>query len=67
MQYAEKLLSDRDYPQIVLWVLADNRAARAFYEYWGYAPDGTTKLISWQPPATAMRYSKPISASKVAE
>jgi ribosomal protein S18 acetylase RimI-like enzyme len=67
VQYAEKLLSDRNYQQIVLWVLAENRAARAFYECWGYAPDGTTKLIPWQPPATAMRYSKPISPSKVAE
>jgi ribosomal protein S18 acetylase RimI-like enzyme len=61
VQYAESVLGDRHYQQIVLWVLAANQSARSFYESWGFSPDGMTKTIPWHPPTTAIRYRKRLS------
>lgn len=58
LSYAEQKLRDRAYSQAVLWVLAENQAARAFYEAWGFYPDAHIKEIPWQPPTTAVRYRK---------
>lgn len=33
----------RDYSEVRLWVLQENRRAIRFYEKWGFRPDGTEK------------------------
>lgn len=43
LAHAERDLVDHGYDEAVLWVLADNRRARAFYEMAGWHADGGTK------------------------
>jgi hypothetical protein len=47
------------FHRVVLWVLAGNTRARAFYEAWGFTPDGTSML--WQAddePLSEVRYCR---------
>ena len=48
----------------VLWVLAENAAARRFYDKGGWAPDGTTRVepINGQP-VPQLRYAHPLQVS----
>ena len=43
LAHAERDLIDHGHDQAVLWVLADNERARAFYEAAGWHADGGTK------------------------
>ena len=58
VQEAEHILCDRGFHKIVLWVLAGNTAARAFYAAMGFCPDGATKLVTLGLPLQAVRYAK---------
>jgi ribosomal protein S18 acetylase RimI-like enzyme len=49
--------SGRD--DISLWVLEANARARRFYEAFGFAPDGTRKLVSFGVPVPEVRYRRP--------
>jgi ribosomal protein S18 acetylase RimI-like enzyme len=44
MADALERLTRAGYPQAVLWVLADNLRARAFYEHLGWLADGARKM-----------------------
>ena len=57
IKYFEKEAERQNKKELCIWVFEKNNAARNFYEYCGYAPDGTTKLIE---PLNAleMRYIK---------
>ena len=50
--------SGRD--DISLWVLEANDRARRFYEAFGFAPDGTRKLVSFGVPVPEVRYRRPL-------
>ena len=58
---AEKLLLDRGYQEIVLWVLEDNMKARYFYEAMGYHQDGASKIVNLGQPLKVVRYAKKIA------
>lgn len=45
-------------PVEVLWVLAGNARARAFYERHGFAPDGTSKQLDLGGPIVEVRYRR---------
>lgn len=45
MRFCEEQAISRGYPDICLWVLEENASARSFYEKYGFAKDGTRKLI----------------------
>lgn len=48
-----------EYDEAALWVLEDNRRARAFYERGGWAPDGARKSEErWGVRAPEVRYRK---------
>lgn len=47
LAHAEQALIEQGYDAAVLWVLADNRRARAFYERAGWHPDGGTKSATF--------------------
>lgn len=58
VQEAERILCDRGFHKIVLWVLAGNTAAQAFYTAMGFCPDGATKLVTLGTALQAIRYAK---------
>ncbi|MBX3081681.1 MAG: GNAT family N-acetyltransferase [Anaerolineae bacterium] len=60
---AERILRSRHYKDVVLWVLADNKDARRFYEKMGFAVDGMSKLVELGQPLTAIRYKKSLIAA----
>ncbi len=43
LSHCERDLVEHGYDEAVLWVLADNQRARAFYEVTGWQPDGASK------------------------
>lgn len=43
-------------PEVILWVLRDNRRARHFYERYGYKYDGVTQPVAPGAPVEEMRY-----------
>jgi len=45
LEYGEKLLVQRGFKKIFLWVLKDNLPSRNFYEYSGYNIEGSKKII----------------------
>jgi GNAT superfamily N-acetyltransferase len=51
-------LAKGGYPQVVLWVLADNARARRFYERAGFAPDGVTNIIAGLGGVLELRYAR---------
>jgi ribosomal protein S18 acetylase RimI-like enzyme len=55
---AEHILRSRSYNEVVLWVLADNAAARRFYEKMGFALDGMDKMVDLGSPLKVVRYKK---------
>lgn len=55
---AERLLQDRGYCEIVLWVLEGNTAARQFYEKMGFTLDGISRTVELGKPLKAVRYRK---------
>jgi ribosomal protein S18 acetylase RimI-like enzyme len=60
---AKEGLTEAGYPDMRLWVLAENTSARRFYERMGLTPDGTTQ--TWTPRGTTaelpeLRYATPL-------
>jgi ribosomal protein S18 acetylase RimI-like enzyme len=58
LQKGERILRSRGYNEIVLWVLAENRDARRFYEKMGFSLDGMSKMVELGKPLKAVRYRK---------
>ncbi|MBE0600495.1 MAG: GNAT family N-acetyltransferase [Firmicutes bacterium] len=56
MRHALDALMDRGFPRAALWVLTDNRPARAFYEAMGFAADGAEKTLTSLENAHTVRY-----------
>ena len=54
----ERMLRERGYGQVVLWVFERNAQARRFYESSGFHPDGATKTQHVGTGLAAMRYRK---------
>jgi ribosomal protein S18 acetylase RimI-like enzyme len=50
------------YQRVVLWVLTDNARARRFYELAGFAPDGTTNILTGLGGVQELRYARPIAS-----
>lgn len=46
--FVETLFKQQGFESVVLWVLAENQPARAFYEAAGFGVDGRTKQIERQ-------------------
>lgn len=44
-----------DFPEIYLWVLAENHRAKAFYQKLGFVFDGVEKLLELGDPVKEMR------------
>ena len=55
---AERILRSRNYTEVVLWVLEENRDARQFYEKMGFRVDGMSKIVELGKPLKAVRYKK---------
>jgi ribosomal protein S18 acetylase RimI-like enzyme len=68
LAHAERDLIAHGYDEAVLWVLADNRRARAFYEITGWHADGGTKhdTIGGRE-VMEVRYRLVLERSRVAE
>ena len=49
-------LREHGFSRFALWVLAQNHAARGFYEAMGFLPDGAEKKLSSLENARAVRY-----------
>jgi len=60
-RFAETWFRERGYPDVTLWVLERNTAARRFYEARGFEPDGAVKELALGIPLLAVRYRKTIS------
>ena len=59
MKAALAVLSASPYTQATLWVLAENRRARRFYERAGWSADGTTRsAVIADTPVTEVRYRR---------
>lgn len=56
MQNALEALRAEGFSRIVLWVLKDNRNARAFYEAMGFRTDGAEKTLPELENAATVRY-----------
>ena len=56
----ERMLRERGYGQVVLWVFERNEQARRFYETVGFHPDGATKTQQVGTALAVMRYRKPL-------
>ena len=54
----ERMLRERGYSQVVLWVFERNEQARRFYDSLGFRPDGATKTHQVGTALAAMRYRK---------
>ena len=68
LAHAEHVLLDHGYDQAVLWVLADNRRARTFYEMSGWQADGGTKHATiGGREVEELRYRLTLERSRVAE
>jgi len=50
------------YSSIALWVLRDNRRARRFYDRAGFAPDGTTNVLTRLGNVIELRYRRPLES-----
>ena len=46
-----------DCPELHLWVLTENRRARAFYERHGWRPDGTSRVVEYPPHPIDLGYT----------
>ena len=57
-KHAEKILKERDYTQVFLWVFARNPRARRFYEAMGFKPNGESKMLNFGIPLEVIRYRK---------
>lgn len=60
---AERMLRERGYSLISLWVLEANDAARRFYEAMGFRADGEDKDVNIGKPLRAIRYRKVLPAA----
>jgi ribosomal protein S18 acetylase RimI-like enzyme len=62
LEHALQMAQERGYGSAILWVLADNRRARSFYESFGFEPDGAERTEG-EPTsggAVEMRYWVPL-------
>jgi ribosomal protein S18 acetylase RimI-like enzyme len=51
-------LHGQGFSRVVLWVLTDNARARRFYEKAGFAPDGTTNILTALGDVQELRYAR---------
>lgn len=58
LEYGERLLVQRGFKEIFLWVLKDNLSARNFYEYFGYNIEGSKKVLKNLGNIESIRYYK---------
>lgn len=58
LQFCTNRLKELGYKQAHIWVLAENKRARKFYEKNGFIFDGTTQEIEIGKPLLEIRYSK---------
>jgi GNAT superfamily N-acetyltransferase len=58
MDHVLTALRGEGYPRVVLWVLADNKRARRFYERAGFTPDGGTNVITGLGGVLEIRYTR---------
>lgn len=56
MSYILSHARENGYRHIALWVLEENRSARAFYEKIGFCPDGTSRPVGPDSPVREVRY-----------
>jgi ribosomal protein S18 acetylase RimI-like enzyme len=57
-RYGERLLRERHYRSVKLWVFADNPQAIRFYEAMGFNADGALKMLNFGVSLKAVRYGK---------
>jgi len=68
LAHAERDLIEHGYDEAVLWVLADNQRARAFYERAGWHADGGTKRDTFGGrEVEEVRYRRALRTSRVNE
>ncbi len=60
LQFCINRLQELGYKQIHIWVLAENKRARRFYEKYGFVFDGKTQEIEIGKTLLEVRYSKTI-------
>lgn len=62
MDFAVKRLKTMSCRKIKLWVLEENTGAKAFYEKYGFVPDGSKRELTLGKPLTELRYknAKPL-------
>lgn len=58
MEFALAELTRRGFLQVNLWVLAENARARAFYEKWGFLPDGRETTLTLGRELKEVRYTR---------
>jgi len=63
LEFCEKNAYERDFSEVCLWTLEDNKEARDFYEKRGYAHDGEREHFD-DISVTQLRYTKTIMAVK---
>ncbi|HMC72191.1 MAG TPA: GNAT family N-acetyltransferase, partial [Mycobacteriales bacterium] len=49
---------------VTLWVLEGNARARAFYERWGFRPDGSRQVVELGQPVPEVRYYRQLPAAR---
>jgi len=59
MEHALEALAQDGRDDVTLWVLEANDRARRFYAAFGFAPDGTRKLLDFGEPVPELRYRRP--------
>ena len=58
MEHALALLAQDGRDDVTLWVLEANERARRFYAGFGFAPDGTRKMLDFGEPVPELRYRR---------
>jgi GNAT superfamily N-acetyltransferase len=56
--HTTSVLARAGLADVTLWVLEYNRAARRFYESFGFCPDGSRKLLDLGEPVPEVRYRR---------
>ena len=62
MAHALEVLAEDGRDDVTLWVLEANDRARRFYARFGFAPDGTRKLLDFGKLVPELRYRRPAPA-----
>lgn len=65
-QHSEKMLKERGYARIFIWVFSQNPRARRFYEAMGFKTDGESRMLKFGIPLEAIRYRKELNNAELA-